>query len=140
MPSDNITVIGFDFGTWWIGSAVGQSQTCTASPLQPVKVINGKPDWDKIRLMIETWRPDRLIVGLPTNMFDEESSITVKARRFSRQLNGRFNIKTELIDERLTTREAWQIVEHNAQKHLSKPQFDCIAAVLITETWLNDQA
>jgi putative Holliday junction resolvase len=72
-------------------------------------------------------------------MIGKKSAMTDIAKRFSRQLEGRFHIKTELIDERLTTREAWQIVEHSEQKHTSKQDIDCIAAVLITETWLHQQ-
>lgn len=139
MPEPNLSVIGFDFGTHWIGTAVGQTQTNTASPLQGVRVINNKPDWPVIAKLIETWQPAKLIVGLPTSMLDKESAMTEKARRFSRQLEGRFQIKTELVDERLTTREAWQIVEDSAYKKVAKQEIDCIAAVLITETWLNEQ-
>ena len=135
----NSSVIGFDFGTHWIGTAIGQTQTCTASPLQGVRVINNKPDWQTIAKLIETWQPSKLIVGLPTSMLDKESAMTEKAKRFSRQLEGRFNVKTELVDERLTTREAWQIVEESAHKKVVKQDIDCIAAVLITESWLNQQ-
>ncbi len=139
MPESNISVIGFDFGTSWIGTAIGQTQTSTASPLQGVRVINNKPDWQTIEKLIKTWLPTKLIVGLPTSMRDIESPMTEKAKRFSRQLEGRFHIKTELIDERLTTREAWQIIEQSAHKKVDKQDIDCIAAVLITETWLNQQ-
>jgi putative Holliday junction resolvase len=72
-------------------------------------------------------------------MDDQEQQISEKARRFSRQLEGRFHIKTELIDERLTTREAWHIVENQAHNKVSKSDIDSIAAVLITETWLTHQ-
>ncbi len=139
MPESNISVIGFDFGTSWIGTAIGQTQTNTASPLQGVRVINNKPDWLTIEKLINTWLPAKLIVGLPTSMRDIESPMTEKAKRFSRQLEGRFHIKSELIDERLTTREAWQIIEESAHKKVDKQDIDCIAAVLITETWLNQQ-
>lgn len=139
MPESNLSVIGFDFGTRWIGTAVGQTQTNTASPLEGVRVINNKPDWQVIAKLIETWQPAKLIVGLPTSMLEKESAMTEKAKRFSRQLEGRFKIKTELIDERLTTREAWQIIEESAHKKVAKQEIDCIAAVLITETWLNQQ-
>ncbi|MCP4076650.1 MAG: Holliday junction resolvase RuvX [Gammaproteobacteria bacterium] len=134
-----MSVIGFDFGTSWIGTAIGQTQTSTASPLQGVRVINNKPDWQTIEKLIKTWLPEKLIIGLPTSMRDIESPMTEKAKRFSRQLEGRFHIKTELIDERLTTREAWQIIEQSAHKKIDKQDIDCIAAVLITETWLNQQ-
>ena len=129
--------MGFDFGTSWIGTAIGQTLTCTASPLQGVRVINNKPDWQTIAKLIETWQPSKLIVGLPTSMREIQSPMTEKAKRFSRQLEGRFNIKTELVDERLTTREAWQIIEDSAHKKVGKQDIDCIAAVLITESWLN---
>jgi len=139
MPELNTSVMGFDYGTSWIGTAIGQTQTCTASPLQGVRVINNKPEWQVIAKLIETWQPSKLIVGLPTSMLDKESAMTEKAKRFSRQLEGRFHIKTELTDERLTTREAWQIVEDSAQGRVVKQDIDCIAAVLITENWLNQQ-
>lgn len=133
------SVIGFDFGTAWIGTAVGQMQTQTASPLQPVRVTHLKPDWRHISQLIETWQPDRLVVGLPTDMQGEEHAMTRQAKRFGRQLEGRFHIKTEMADERLTTREAWHIVENQAHRIKSKPEIDSIAAVLITETWLSQQ-
>lgn len=141
MPdTNNICVMGFDYGTHWIGTAIGQSHTCTASPLQGIRVANNRPDWDTIGRLINTWQPSRLIVGLPTSMRDIASPMTEKARRFSRQLEGRFQLPTELIDERLTTREAWQIVEQQAHKKVQKQEIDCIAAVLIAETWLNQHS
>ena len=138
MP-DNLSVLGFDVGTKWIGSAIGQTLTQTASPLEGIRVINNKPDWGAIEKLIKTWQPDRCIVGLPSSMIGKQSAMTEIAKRFSRQLEGRFQIKTELIDERLTTREAWQIIEHSEQKNTRKQDIDCIAAVLITETWLHQQ-
>lgn len=137
MPENNVTALGFDFGTSWIGVAVGQSTTRTASPLKPIRNIHNKPDWRRIEELISEWRPNRLIVGLPLKMNDENTDVTEQAQRFCRQLEGRFRIKTELIDERLTTREAWQIVQQKASKRVSKPDIDSIAAVLITETWLH---
>ncbi len=139
MP-ESLTVLGFDPGTHWIGSAVGQTRTATASPLQPVAVIANQPDWPSIARLIDEWRPDRLIVGYPRRLDDSPTDMTARAARFCRQLQGRFGIRCELIDERLTTREAWQIVEEHAQGRQSKPQIDSVAAVLITETWLHEHA
>ena len=63
--------------------------------------------------------------------------MTDKASRFSRQLQGRFGIETELIDESLTTREAYVIAIESGQRK-SKPEIDSVSAVLITETWLRE--
>ena len=131
------TVIGFDFGTSWTGIAVGQTLTAQASPLSAIRSFRDKPNWPAISELIEAWKPQKLIVGLPTSDFPETKTMTDKASRFSRQLQGRFQIDTELIDESLTTREAYVMaIESGTRK--TKPEIDSLAAVLITETWLRE--
>jgi len=132
------TLLGFDFGSHWIGLAVGQTRTKSANPLKAIRVFNNQPDWQNIASHIDEWRPDLLIVGLPLSMFDCPQEMTEKAKRFSRQLEGRFHIKTILVDERLTTREAY-LQCANPEK-IGKTEIDSISAVLITESWLTENA
>jgi len=90
MPENgDLTVLGFDVGSHWTGVAVGQTRTGTASPLPSIRVRQHKPDWNRIRALIEEWQPDRLIVGLPTGMDGQPHAMTEAARRFARQLEGR---------------------------------------------------
>ena len=138
MPEAPIeTVIGFDYGTSWIGIAVGQTLTAQARPLTAIKSFKQSPDWEAISLLISEWKPQKLIVGLPTSDYSETKYMTDKASRFSRQLHGRFHIDTELIDERLTTREAYTIAIDSGSRK-TKPEIDSLSAVLITETWLRE--
>jgi len=138
MPEAPIeTVIGFDYGTSWIGIAVGQTLTAQARPLTAIKSFKQSPDWEAISLLISEWKPQKLIVGLPTSDYSETKYMTDKASRFSRQLHGRFHIDTELIDERLTTREAYTIAIDSSSRK-TKPEIDSLSAVLITETWLRE--
>jgi RNase H-fold protein (predicted Holliday junction resolvase) len=44
-----------------------------------------------------------------------------------------------MVDERLTTREAYQIAIEQQNKK-SKQELDCLAAALITESWLQNHA
>jgi len=129
------TVIGFDFGTHWIGVAVGQTLTRQASPLGAVK----NNDWNGIEKLLREWQPELLIVGLPLTMKGEQQEMSKRAQRFGRQLEGRFGISAEFIDERLTTREAYQLAIENQRKK-SKTEIDSLAAVLITESWLREHA
>jgi len=138
MPEAPIdTVIGFDYGTNWIGIAVGQTLTAQARPLTAIKSFKHSPDWEAISLLISEWKPQKLIVGLPTSDYSETKYMTDKASRFSRQLHGRFHIDTELIDERLTTREAYTIAIDSGSRK-TKQEIDSLSAVLITETWLRE--
>lgn len=132
-----LTILGFDYGTRFIGLAVGQNRTGSANPLPAIAVRQGKPDWDTIGRVINEWQPDRLIIGYPLNMFDEEQDMSTRAQRFSRQLNGRFGLPTEMIDERLTTREAYAQCAQPGR--MDKQEIDSISAVLIAESWLAEQ-
>ncbi len=138
MPENNVsTVLGFDFGSVWTGVAVGQTITLQANPLKAIKSKNNKPDWKTIESLIRIWQPQKLIVGLPTSFDGSADEMTEFTKKFSRQLQGRFFIDTELVDERLTTREAYEIAIESG-KFKSKPEIDSISAVLITESWLRD--
>jgi putative Holliday junction resolvase len=135
MPDKSATVLGFDFGTYWIGVAVGQTLTRQATPLPAVR----NKDWKSIAALIETWQPRHLVVGLPLGMDGNDQEMTARARRFGRQLQGRFGIETSMVDERLTTREAHQIAAEQG-RYRSKPEIDSLAAALITESWLANNA
>ncbi len=134
MPETVQTVIGFDFGTDWIGVAVGQTLTGQANPLPAIK----NSDWKRIARVIDDWQPQKLVVGLPLNMQGKAQAMTQKAQRFARQLEGRFGIRTDLVDERLTTREAYLLALEGDDKK-SKTEIDSISAALITESWLREQ-
>ncbi|MEE8365973.1 MAG: Holliday junction resolvase RuvX [Gammaproteobacteria bacterium] len=138
MPDRKIqTVIGFDLGTGWTGVAVGQTLTTQARPLAAIKSIRQKPDWPAITRLLREWKPQKLIVGLPHSDYDDIQVMGDSATRFSRQLQGRYLIETELIDEGLTTREAFNLTVESGQRK-SKPEIDSLAAVLITESWLRE--
>ncbi len=130
------TLLGFDFGLRKIGVAVGQTITGTASPLQTLQPRNDKPDWAKIEALINEWCPDALIVGLPLEQDGQECEIAPRARRFSRQLEGRFRLPVYLADERYTSRIAHSMAGGRVRH---SDDLDAVAAGLIIETWLTEQ-
>lgn len=130
-----LTALGFDYGLKHLGVAVGQTITGTASALETVAIRNGKPDWARISALIESWQPDLLVVGEPLNMDGTEQHMTKAARRFARQLHGRYQLRVELVDERLSTREARDRLAH--QGRAGRPDHPVAAQVLL-ETWLYD--
>ncbi|MET0108006.1 MAG: Holliday junction resolvase RuvX [Candidatus Thiodiazotropha sp.] len=129
------TLLGFDFGSRKIGVAVGQTVTGTATALETLHLVNHKPDWQRIASLIEEWRPQALVVGLPLDVDDSETDATQPALRFSRQLEGRFHIKVYLADERYSSFEARDRLGHKAKR---LENYDAVAAKLILETWLNE--
>jgi putative Holliday junction resolvase len=129
------TLLGFDFGPRKIGVAVGQAITRTATPLTTLRSQRDKPDWARIERLVREWRPSAAVVGLPHNMDDTEATIAPRARRFARQLEGRFGLEVHLVDERLTSIEARRRL---GKKATSREIVDAMAATLILETWLGE--
>ena len=131
------TLLGFDYGTHKIGVAVGQTLTGTANPLTTLSAVQQRPDWASIEKLIAEWQPEALVVGLPYEMTDREAEVADRAKRFARQLHGRFRLPVHMVDERLTSREAWTRLGKAAHKDVTR--VDSMAAKLILETWLNDR-
>ena len=127
------TLIAFDFGEKRIGTAIGQTVTRTATPLETIRVRRSRPDWNAIDRLIGAWKPDALVVGLPLNMDGTPQWITDRARRFANRLRTRSGLPVHLADERLSTREAWtRLVESGSRRDGPDP----VAAQVILEGWL----
>ena len=131
------TLLGFDFGTKSIGVATGQMITATAQPLAAIKANDGIPNWNVVEKVINDWKPDLVIVGLPLNMDGTEQPVTQRAKKFANRLNGRFGVKIALQDERLTTASAKEFIfTHGGYKALDKGKIDSVSAALILESWM----
>ena len=137
MPDKDGVYIGFDFGTKRIGTAVGQALTGSATPLQTFGAKNGEPDWQKVENLINEWRPQGLVVGIPLNMDGTTQPITDAAHDFAKKLKEKFNLPIYEFDERLSTVEARaHVFEQEGYKGLQKKEIDSVAAKVILESWL----
>jgi putative Holliday junction resolvase len=131
------SLLGFDFGTKSIGVATGQMITATAQPLAAIKANDGIPNWDIVEKVINEWKPDLVVIGLPLNMDGTKQPMTQRAEKFANRLNGRFGVKIAMQDERLTTASAKEFIfEHGGFKSLTKGKVDSVSAALILESWM----
>ncbi|MEO6270140.1 MAG: Holliday junction resolvase RuvX [Lautropia sp.] len=100
------TILAFDYGARRIGVAIGNTITWTARPLQTVCEEMNTRRFARIGALLAQWHPDYLVVGRPLHPDGTPHQITLAAERFARQLNGRFGLPVELVDERYSTVEA----------------------------------
>ncbi|WP_049631434.1 Holliday junction resolvase RuvX [Cellvibrio sp. pealriver] len=131
------TLLAFDYGTKNIGVASGQTITHSANSLAPLKAKDGIPDWTQIEKLLAEWKPDLVLVGLPLNMDESESELSARARKFANRIHGRFGVKVEMVDERLTSFEAkGEVMSRGGSRDYKHNPVDSIAARLILEGWL----
>lgn len=139
-----MSVLGFDFGGQRTGVAIANLLTGIATPLCTLNSINGKPDWNRITALIQEWRPQQLVVGMPYYLDGKKNDMTRRVERFCRQLEGRYQLPVDTVSEQLSSQEAEQRLKLSRQagrkKKISKQEIDQLAAVIILESWISQHA
>ena len=118
--------LAFDFGLKRVGVATGNTLLKSAQPLRTL-AVEGDARFAAIGALIREWTPDGLVVGVPFHPDGAAHDNTERARRFGRQLHGRFRLPVHEVDERYTTTEALGQGARDA---------DAAAAALILEQFL----
>ncbi len=136
-------ILGFDFGTKYIGVAVGQTITKTASPVTTLLAKDGVPQWEEIESLITHWKPTGLIVGIPLNMDDTVQAMTFRARRFMKRLQAKFKLPVHEVDERLSSWEALDRDRSSSSKRKKVKNSDktlhAKAAAILVEQWMMER-
>ncbi len=128
MPEE--TLLAFDYGTKKIGVAIGNTLTRQARPLEILWSVTREQRFSAIAQLLQTWQPDRVVVGLPLALNGEAQYATLRCRRFANQLHGRFGVIVELVDERGSSVEAQELLGTNAPD-------DAVAAAVILQRYLD---
>ncbi len=128
------TVLAFDYGTRRIGVAIGTTVTGTARPLAIVDAVPRAASFVRIGELIAQWQPDRLVVGRPATSDGAMHASAARCERFARQLQGRFGLPVDTVDERYSTLEAQAI---NRAGDRAGDEDDAVAAAVILEQYLD---
>ena len=132
------TLLAFDYGLRHIGVAVGQTLISSSNPAGIVRARDGVPDWNAVAKLIKEWQPQLLLVGLPLNMDGTDSPMSLRARKFSRQLQEKHKVAVELVDERLSSFAAKQTrKETQSSIDFGRDTVDAEAACIILQDYYN---
>ncbi|HKO87013.1 MAG TPA: Holliday junction resolvase RuvX [Burkholderiales bacterium] len=131
--------MAFDFGERFVGVAIGESMLGVAHPLEAIDAEANEQRFAAIAALVGEWSPVLLVVGLPLAIDGTEREMTRRARRFGRQLEGRFHLPVIFIDERLSSAEASAMLREQGRsgksdKNLNHP----VAAQVILQAYFNE--
>ena len=133
------TVLAFDFGLRHIGVAVGETALGVAHPLESIDAESNAARFAAVTRLVETWKPVRLVLGLPLHMDGSEHELTRRVRRFARQLEGRYGLPVALVDERLSSVEAEaQLRAQGRGGRADKALTHSLAAQIILQNYFDD--
>jgi putative Holliday junction resolvase len=126
VPSALNTFLAIDFGLKRTGVAVGNRLLRTAQPLVSISA-QGDARFDHVAQRLQEWQPDAIVIGVPYHPDGASHENTLKAKKFGRQLHGRFGLPVFEVDERYSTTEALQSGARDA---------DAASACIILEQFL----
>ncbi len=126
VPASLSTFIAFDFGEKRTGVAVGNRSFGTAQPQGSIHAL-GDARFLHIAKQIQEWQPDAIVIGVPYHPDGAAHENTARAKKFGRQLHGRFHLPVFEVDERYSTTEAIASGAKDA---------DAVSACIILEQFL----
>ena len=135
-------IMGIDIGTATIGVALSDSLQIIASPLETIKYENkNKVEFiEKLLKLIEKYKPESIVYGLPLNMDGSPSTTTVYINEVIAIAKEKINLKFYPVDERWSSRESQKLIANaNFKKTERKAKNDQVAASIILQTFLESQ-
>lgn len=137
LPSGPYTALSLDIGMQKIGIATGQSLLQDATPRQVIKANDAKPDWPAFEQQLAQWKPQLIIVGWPMNMDGSNTFLSPACERAANKIHGRYQLPVRCVDERLSTREAYDLAINSGNNKWKGKAVDALAACVILETWFS---
>jgi putative Holliday junction resolvase len=137
-------VLAFDFGQKRIGIAAGDTLTRTAAPRSTATMGANGPDWSAIDREVRLMAPDLLVVGAPYNDDGTPGRIAPAANAFASQLQQRYGLAVERIDESYSSAAAASTLREQRasgqrRRAVQKGDLDSAAAAIILGSWLERQ-
>ena len=105
VPASLATFMAFDYGEKRTGVAVGNRLLGTAQPQGSIHA-QGDARFVQIAKAIQEWQPDAIVIGVPYHPDGTPHENTARAKKFGRQVRGRFSLPVFEVDERYSTTEA----------------------------------
>lgn len=133
-------VMGLDYGAKTVGVAISDEMLLTAQPVETItrqRENKLRQTLKRIEELLDEYRVEKIVVGLPKKLNNQEGERCEKTREFAEMLERRTGLSVILWDERLTTVAADAVLEEaKVAKADRKKYIDKVAASLILKSYL----
>lgn len=133
-------ILAIDYGRRRIGLALSDESGITARPLEIVTRTNRRDDVQRLRKLCRDHAVGSIVVGWPIRLDGTPGTMAAEAARFADRLRKQLGLPVELLDERLSSWEASQMIDANKTRHRSglrkEKKLDDLAAAVILRDYL----
>lgn len=132
--------LAMDLGTKTCGLAMSDKLGIIASPYKVLRYNSVEELIKEIKNIIELENVDELVLGLPKNMNNSLGFASERSLSFKNELEKSVDITIHLVDERLSTMEAENIlIGNDTSREKRKKIIDAYAASIILDTFLKSK-
>ena len=129
--------LGMDLGTKTLGLATSDKLGLISSPYKTIRYNDINELVDEVVNLIDELKIEVLVLGYPKNMNNTLGEAVERTENFKNLLSQKTNLEINLIDERLSTVEAENILLSGDVSRMGRKKvIDAVAASIILETYL----
>ncbi len=131
--------LGLDLGSKTLGVAISDKTGLIASSYT---IIRHNEEYDRliddIKKIVDEKQIDEIVLGLPKNMNNTIGPKGELSFQFKEKIENKLNIPVHLMDERLTTKQANDLLIFNDTSRKKRKQvIDSMAATIILQSYLD---
>ncbi|MBL8783715.1 MAG: Holliday junction resolvase RuvX [Deltaproteobacteria bacterium] len=133
-------VIAIDWGAARIGLAASDPTRTLATPRHTLYEKDKGQQTKKVAAFIVEEEATLVLVGLPLMLDGSDSETTRSARKFAEKLQTLIPVQVVLVDERLSSVEAEELLAESGFRSKSKAdkgRIDSAAAAVMLQRWLD---
>lgn len=131
-------ILGLDLGEKTIGVAISDPLGWTAQGIKTIKRIGLKKDINELRSIVEEYKVEKVVLGMPKNMNGTVGEAGERSIKFSENLKNKLGLEVIMQDERLSTVSAERsLIEADMSRKKRKEVIDTVAATYILQTYLD---
>lgn len=131
--------MAIDWGRRRVGVAISDPSATLARPLPTLDGSSPKRLVQELSAVASREEVETIVVGLPMNMDGTEGESAIAARSMAASLMEKLpSVKLVFVDERLSSREAREIlIEHGERTQKKSGRVDQVAAALLLQSYLD---
>lgn len=135
-------IMGLDIGERRIGVAISDPMGWTAQGIKTITRVEGsRNDLDELKEIINQYKVEKIISGLPKNMNNTLGPQGEKVIKYCTELESIFNIPLEYVDERLSTMAVTRtLIDADVSRAKRKKVVDKLAAQYILQIYLDSHS
>ena len=129
--------LSLDVGEKRVGVALCDETHTLARPLLTLKRASKKEDFAKLAALCHEQQIEKIIVGLPKTLRNEEGPQARRVRRYAAELQAALSLPIDFWDERFSSVDAEERLAASSRKVRAKGDIDSAAAAIILQEYLN---